>query len=374
MQSSSISNILYSLKSQFTQNKLLMFSIVISLLLHLLLLTKFSLTLPELDKSHQTLEMRLVKLQPTQNSNPTKKNDSTTTSLPSAINEAKVSEIPSDLPAGNDPITEQHINESNERYSPPPDTVPLNTQPADQQAISAPPIESTENVSPIEIGDDSEKTPSQVYQYVETEFEVIRGGDKSAAGTAHIKFSMQENKTYSIQSVTEARGLASLIFGKLVQTSEGATSEHGLRPNFYQYQYGDNEKKNQTANFAWSDGIIEMNSAKGKKIEPLVEGTQDLLSFMYQFMFTPPLETNEIMISNGKNLRTYRYIFQGEVLLKTKFGELNTIHLQKSGDDEEKTELWLAVDYQNLPVKIKKTEKDGSSIEQIAVRISTVTP
>jgi hypothetical protein len=50
-------------------------------------------------------------------------------------------------------------------------------------------------------------------------------------------------------------------------------------------------------------------------------------------------------------------------------GALRTWHIAKSAaDGDEKTELWLAVDYRYLPVKIRQTDKDGTVTEQIATR------
>ena len=115
-----------------------------------------------------------------------------------------------------------------------------------------------------------------------------------------------------------------------------------------------------------------MQNGKKTKTAPLVEGTQDLLSFMYQFMFVPPLEQMQLSIASGKKLGTYDYGFEGEETLSTKMGDLSTVHIFTSrGDSDEKTELWLALDYYYLPVKVRQTEKDGSVIEQIATRIST---
>jgi len=245
--------------------------------------------------------------------------------------------------------------------------------------IASPPIpleqnETSKSVEPTEVTNIEIKPLPQPYHNVETIFEVYRDNHNSLAGSARIVFTISENNTYTLSSVTEANGLASLFLGAVVQKSEGVVLENGLRPNYYTYLYGNDDKKMQSANFAWSDGIIEMNSEKGKKTEALVAGTQDFLSFMYQFMFIPPLENTEIAMSNGKKLRTYSYSFQGEDKITTKLGELNTIHLLKIGDDDEKTELWLAIDYQYLPVKIRKTESDGSFIEQIATKISVSLP
>ena len=55
---------------------------------------------------------------------------------------------------------------------------------------------------------------------------------------------------------------------------------------------------------------------------------------------------------------------------RTKLGELKATHLVSN--DKVKTDLWLAVDYQFLPVKIRKTINDGSYIEQTATKLSAM--
>jgi hypothetical protein len=80
-------------------------------------------------------------------------------------------------------------------------------------------------------------------------------------------------------------------------------------------------------------------------------------------------------MTNGKNLRTYAYSFEGEEMIDTKFSRhLKTVHLVKTGSEEDKTEIWLATDYKYLPIKIRKTEKDGTTVEQIMTNISTDPP
>jgi hypothetical protein len=188
----------------------------------------------------------------------------------------------------------------------------------------------------------------------------------------HNSYKVLPDGSYVLKSEVGAKGLASLFLGKLKQQSEGMVTEQGLRPSSYFYQYGDNEDKMQRASFNWQAGELTMQNGKKTKTAPLVEGTQDLLSFMYQFMFVPPLEQMQLSIASGKKLGIYDYGFEGEETLSTKMGELRTIHIFRSrGDGDEKTELWLAVDYHYLPVKVRQTEKDGSVIEQIATRIST---
>jgi hypothetical protein len=107
----------------------------------------------------------------------------------------------------------------------------------------------------------------------------------------------------------------------------------------------------------------------------LPEGTQDLLSFMYQFMFVAPLQNMQISVTNGKKLGIYDYSFEGEEMVQTRIGNLNTFHiLRRSAEGDDKTELWLALDYQHVPVKIRKTEKEGKVYELLITSLKTEKP
>ena len=159
----------------------------------------------------------------------------------------------------------------------------------------------------------------------------------------------------------------------ILQTSEGLIDvEQGLRPANCHYQFGNKANKSYQAAFDWAKGELLLQSSKGDKTVALTESVQDYLSFMYQFMFKPPLNAMQISLTNGKQLSSYDYTFEGEETLKLDFGEVKTYHIKHAkSDSDEKTELWLAIDYQFIPVKISKTEKDGQVINQIAKVIYT---
>lgn len=327
-----------------------------SVMLHLLMLSGFSISLPQLFEERQTLEMRLVQ-QPPQPPEQVQQEQPVHKTKPRIKHNApKIKpEIPAaPLPADGTLATPQETatQPAQDNHPEPPGTEPDNIEALANDLQDAPP----------------KKT---VYRHVEAEFEVMRGNDKSAAGVTKATFNIDENNRYTITSITQAKGLVSLFFGNLTQKSEGTVTENGLKPDFYAYQYGNDAKKSQTANFAWDQNILHMHTAKGDATATLVPGTQDFLSFMYQFMFTAPLDNMQITMTNGKRLRTYSYNFEGEESLSTKIGALNTVHLLKSSGDEERTEIWLAADYQYLPVKIRKTEKDGSVIEQTVISLKT---
>ena len=210
------------------------------------------------------------------------------------------------------------------------------------------------------------------FTYVDTEFVVLRGENGSKIGTTKVSYRMHEDGRYELTSTTEAKGLAALVVsGKLLQQSEGQVTADGLQPAYFSYQYGKGDNKKQQSRFDWEQRKVTLETAKGVKTVDLPEGSQDLLSFMYQFIFLPPLEQMTLHISNGKKLSEYSYGFEGEETLETEFGAVRTWHIARTGEGSEKTELWLAVDYHYLPVKMRKTEEDGSVIAQLATQIST---
>lgn len=207
--------------------------------------------------------------------------------------------------------------------------------------------------------------------YVETEFEVKRTG--LGSGKARYRFDLVGENRYRLQSEIQAVGIASLAFsGKRLETSNGSVTEFGLQPDSYRYEISSKPEKFQGAEFDWAQHKLTLTTAKSSETLDLPDGTQDFLSFMYQFMFVPPLDRMQHTLTNGKTLHTIDYLFVSEDEVATKFGNLNTMHIAKSsGDADEKTELWLAVDYRFIPVKILKLAKDGSGYELIATHINT---
>jgi hypothetical protein len=192
-------------------------------------------------------------------------------------------------------------------------------------------------------------------------------------GRAHYRYQAEPQGRYSLRSEMQAVGLASLAFaGKRIESSVGKVTEQGLQPDRYQLEVSGKPDKFQAASFDWDKMQLTLKTNNTQSVEVLPEGTQDFLSFIYQFMFVPPLDKMEWPLTNGKMVRVYHYQFIAEEVISTKFGQINTYHIAKSsGDADEKTDVWLAEDYRFIPIKILKIAKDGSGYEFIATRIDT---
>jgi hypothetical protein len=209
-------------------------------------------------------------------------------------------------------------------------------------------------------------------QRVTTRFTVFKGLNGMRVGRAEQVWQL-DGERYTISSVAEASGLFSLFAsGKFIQESRGEMTPTGLKPSDYRVERGKGgADKTDTAEFDWNAMTLTLASGGAKQTLKLPEGTQDLLSFMYQLAFAPPQSSVvKLQVTNGRKLDSYTY-WVVEEALETPMGVLNTLHLGKHREEGEKdTEVWLAADYHYLPVKISQIDKDGDGLVLLANEIT----
>jgi len=217
---------------------------------------------------------------------------------------------------------------------------------------------------------EAEDAKSVPYQHVSTDFSVFVNGDERPAGTANIEYVREESGSYKLRWLVEGKGLLKLLYPSLEQQSQGEISPRGLKPHFYRYAFGSRASKTYEARFDWETNSITLKTSKGEQRLDLPDNAQDWLSFMYQFMFVPPLQEMHVTLTNGRRLGEYEYMFEGEESLVIADQTIQTVHIAHTrGDTDEKVDLWLDSDYRFVPVKIKKLEKNGMVIEQVATRL-----
>lgn len=257
-----------------------------------------------------------------------------------------------------------------------PNTNVGNGAPSDAATVGGASQEDDTSLATSEPFEVNERAYTYVESYFDVRTDIDAAPDAGAMGKAKIVFQLTDNNTrYQIDSVTSPKGLAAIFIANLTQKSVGKITLRGLQPAQYLYQFGERLDKTYHADFDWDHAQLNLTSIKGTQTVKLVDGAQDLLSFMYQFMYEPPLSNLQFHITNGKKLSPYSYLFEGEALVETKMGPLNTIHIaRENADQDEKTDLWLAVDYQYLPVKIRKTLKNGKVYELLARAFLTKAP
>lgn len=206
-------------------------------------------------------------------------------------------------------------------------------------------------------------------QSIQLEYEVSRNGH--AFGTVKESYT-QEGSQYQIISTTKGDGLYALL-GERVLTSSGAVTKAGLVPAEFKLKRGDNEKKSLTASFDWPNNNLNMLVKGDIRTEKLSLGAQDLASYPYQFMFTPPKgEQVKVAVTTGKKFDQYIYnIEANNVALSVAGTTYQTLHLvDAEAEGKKKKELWLAPSKYYIPVKYLVVDKDGDKIEQVLTKIT----
>ncbi len=344
--------------------KQLAIALCISALIHAFFIDKFYLLLPTLKQNVHTIEARIE--------------------IPKVVEKAVEAPKPEEKPAPAPPPVKTKKVKKSKPIEPPP--VP---EPTPEPVTESAPVEPSPQVPttppPEQVSEPASVEPQpadagvvmneNAYKYVVTDFDVRTEADGDAKGKAKITYDLQENQQYQLTWLTQAKGLYALVLPDLLQTSQGTLSQIGLQPSHYLYQFGDKVDKTYQADFDWPNKKLTLKTSKETKTVDLPDDAQDLLSFMYQFMHVEPLQRMRISITNGKKITAYDYTFEGEEMVAGKVGELKTIHIRHSNSDQdEKTELWLALDYQYIPIKIRQTKSDGKVYELMATRINTVRP
>ena len=201
---------------------------------------------------------------------------------------------------------------------------------------------------------------------VTLEYELERDGKLFANITEQFS---QEGNQYAIHSVTQGIGIYALL-GKRELKSNGLVTKQGLKPLHFESLQSVNAKRTLINDFDWENQRLNMQVKGREQVLALQDGTQDLLSIMYQFMFRPPTQPLFAMpLTTGKKLSVTDYAVVTHVQVqKTKAGSFNIVTLTERNTDEPKI-IYLAKDHYHLPIKVVMYD-DGAKFEQTLIKLT----
>ena len=192
-------------------------------------------------------------------------------------------------------------------------------------------------------------------------FIVTRGEGGFAIGQATYTWE-HDGFRYRLKNLIETTGLAAVFRPvQSLASSEGEVTEDGLRPTqFRQERVGATD----VASFDWLGRFV---SYAGRR-DPIVNGTQDLLSMYFQLVLLAPTQGGlDMPIATGRKLETYRFEVLGETMLALPAGERRTIHLRARGGGDT-IEVWMAAGEggraRGMPLKIRFIDRKGELFDQ----------
>jgi uncharacterized protein DUF3108 len=183
---------------------------------------------------------------------------------------------------------------------------------------------------------------------------------------------LQHNgKTYDLVSESKTTGLAGLLYHlNITRRSSGRIMADGLRPDsFTELRNG---KPKRSARFDWDKRTALLIDEHGEQTVPLPENTWDQGSFVYNFAFaglSKPIFL--IYLTDGRRIQEYEYTVVGKETIETKLGRIETIHVKKvqPPGDKRGFDAWVSPAHQNLPVRMRITEKDGTAFDSVIAKI-----
>jgi hypothetical protein len=210
----------------------------------------------------------------------------------------------------------------------------------------------------------ADKVPSRV----EIKYRVSMGSMKIGEG---LDVFQHDGKTYSVVSESKTAGIAAVIYRlNIRRESKGSVTAAGLRPqSFVELRNG---QAKRSASFDWSAHQAQLVDGDNKQTVQLPPNTWDATSFAWNFSFSRPAgEELQVYVTDGRRLTEYKYAILGRETLATPLGDLQTLHVKKvqDADDKRAFDVWLAVDQHYLPVRIRATEKDGTAFDSLVESI-----
>ncbi len=177
--------------------------------------------------------------------------------------------------------------------------------------------------------------------------------------------------SYHLSSRSETSGLASLFRPvRFESESSGRLVADGLQPTAYRTRKNGRDN-GENADFDWSTVTVTLQR-DGRSLT-MLPGTQDLLSFPFQLAYLEPAAgAGTLGVVTGRNYEAQRLETLGEEWLETPAGRFLCLRLRAQGANL--TEVWLALDRERLPVKIRFTDKKGESYVQLAHQIGSGDP
>lgn len=208
-------------------------------------------------------------------------------------------------------------------------------------------------------------------QEMSLEYDLYRNGLK--LGQVTDTFTRSGDR-YTLTSETRASGpLKALWPGSIRLESTGDITRQGLRPEQFLHARSDSPHKLARARLDWKQRSIAWQyKGEAWTADGLLDGAQDQLSQVYQFMFVPALPADfSLQVVSGRDLNDYRYTRSEGGAIETPLGPLVTQQYQRitRQADEKAVTVWIAPARNNLPVQIRVSE-DGVTLEQRLVRAS----
>jgi hypothetical protein len=194
-------------------------------------------------------------------------------------------------------------------------------------------------------------------------YNLVYGRDQFPVGRTIHSWEV-DGERYQLASRSETTGIVDMIRSQQrTYSSRGVVTRTGLRPEtFLSSRNRGRGNEDASAQFDWDKAVVKLGRVASLRQESLPARSQDLLSFVFQLSIDPPVPGRlRQVVTNGSRIETYELDVLREETIDTPLGALRVLPIkQVRKANEESIELWLAVEYRYLPVRLRFLDREGA--------------
>ncbi|MFN0163409.1 MAG: DUF3108 domain-containing protein [Burkholderiales bacterium] len=254
-----------------------------------------------------------------------------------------------------------------------PSEKPATAEAAPTAASAAPAVESANSSTPATVGESTPPPPSRAARtsalpsLAQIRFEVTLESNNYKVWATQT-WSMADGR-YRITFAAEVRALL-FSLGSMTLESQGVIAAAGLRPERY---VDERNRRRTTVSIAANEKSADIEEANGNRKSVLLAGqAADIMSLTYDLAFNPDIGIGTpFTLINRDRVEEVRLVEARDEILVTEAGNLNTRYFEfRRPDGASGIQVWLAVDRQWLPARIRLTGRDGG-LNMVAVSYDT---
>ncbi|PRC94024.1 DUF3108 domain-containing protein [Solimicrobium silvestre] len=179
-------------------------------------------------------------------------------------------------------------------------------------------------------------------------------------------------QTYSIKTETRAA-----ILGKILQAdSTGLIDSFGLAPD----QFEEKRLGKPATQTRFDRKTKTLNFSESSETYPLKGGEQDRTSAVWQLVsiaraapaqFIPNSQW-KLFVAGRRDAEKWTFTVDDNVTISTPFGNVATVHIIKApppDSKDQRLDIWLAPSMEWYPVRLKFSDANGDTIDQILDRV-----
>lgn len=183
-------------------------------------------------------------------------------------------------------------------------------------------------------------------------FDVLYGSNQMRIGRAEQRWHVDGDR-YELQ--TE---LVPLLGSRIRYVSKGRLGKDGLVPDSFAEYRGRDTAPHVRAQFDWAANTLRFGRSDEHKEAPLERGMQDVNALGYQLGWLGTWKGGPVQVTTGKKVATYNFTRAPNAMRVTINGREVSAWPLRSVEGEDRTEIWVAPQLGNLPVRVMRIDDD----------------